>query len=384
MFSPQNRYLGAGLVSNINYTTGVITLYNGSDEYATPTGSSYLLLPGYKVCFSQTTTEYANFATTTGVDSTTAGYSAINLTATRTNLISEVLIEDVKVSNFHTGLRLGNNLFTYINRFWGFSCSFASAATAFPGDSRDGVQSGIFLQGFYDTDPGNSGETNTFENSAYRATLFGYYGVESSAAIDDIRADHTVHGFYFQDDLETQINQMLTDNTVSHALIIGPNFSTSSRIDVHIADLQIRNINSSSYSANTTNLSFAIYTWGDNNQFLIDALSVVRFGSVDYFDAVFEITGIGNRIVSDNLFTSAGATNLFSASSTSFPMIVADTRTSGTIDKYIGGTNQFGVDATTSATQLPIRINYNGTFKRVEVGAVDSGGVGYRLLRITN
>lgn len=42
------------------------------------------------------------------------------------------------------------------------------------------------------------------------------------------------------------------------------------------------------------------------------------------------------------------------------------------------------VDSTTSSTLLPIWINYNGTLKQVQVGAADSGGAGYRLLRITN
>ena len=40
-------------------------------------------------------------------------------------------------------------------------------------------------------------------------------------------------------------------------------------------------------------------------------------------------------------------------------------------------------DETVSSTLLPMWINYNGTLKQVQVGASDSGGTGFRLLRIT-
>jgi hypothetical protein len=45
---------------------------------------------------------------------------------------------------------------------------------------------------------------------------------------------------------------------------------------------------------------------------------------------------------------------------------------------------QFRISSGTSAGAVPIWVNYNGTLKQVEVGAADSGGAGYRILRITN
>lgn len=47
-------------------------------------------------------------------------------------------------------------------------------------------------------------------------------------------------------------------------------------------------------------------------------------------------------------------------------------------------TERVRFDSTSDPTLLPVWINYNGTLKQVQVGAADSGGVGYRMLRITN
>jgi hypothetical protein len=48
------------------------------------------------------------------------------------------------------------------------------------------------------------------------------------------------------------------------------------------------------------------------------------------------------------------------------------------------GTLSMQMDTSTTATQTGLRLDYNGTMRRVEVGAADSGGVGYRMLRILN
>lgn len=61
----------------------------------------------------------------------------------------------------------------------------------------------------------------------------------------------------------------------------------------------------------------------------------------------------------------------------------AATTASGTTAQSTVEVGRF--DSTTaSATLTPLWINYNGTLKQVEVGAADSGGTGFRLLRITN
>lgn len=46
--------------------------------------------------------------------------------------------------------------------------------------------------------------------------------------------------------------------------------------------------------------------------------------------------------------------------------------------------DKFAVDGNDSSTVTAMLVSFNGTLKRVEVGAADSGGAGYRLLRITN
>lgn len=46
--------------------------------------------------------------------------------------------------------------------------------------------------------------------------------------------------------------------------------------------------------------------------------------------------------------------------------------------------DEFVVNLNMGATFLPIQANYNGTLKSLQVGATDSGGSGYRMVRISN
>lgn len=359
-FSPtENRYLGAGLVTGINYSTGVITLAAESDEYATPSGGSYLLTPGCSVCFSSTITEQSAFANVTGVDSTTAGYCGINLKGITTAPISEVAFDNLKIRNFHTGIRLGNQTTTYINRVYVNACSFAGIASAFPGYSRDGIQSNILIQGFYGRDPGSSVETQTFDNAPYRRTLYGYYGMESSSAVDDIRVDHAVRGFYFDSMTESQINQLLVDSPASHAVVIGYNFNGFlNRTTARIGDLQIRNIGSASDVVTTTNPWYAIYTWGDRNQIEIDVLSVSKSGNVKYFDAIFKSVGANNRIAVDNMYSTGGATTTY-ASSTEYPVVAAETADVATLRRHVEGAVKETVTATLTTISNPLTTTGN-------------------------
>lgn len=47
-------------------------------------------------------------------------------------------------------------------------------------------------------------------------------------------------------------------------------------------------------------------------------------------------------------------------------------------------TERVRIDSTLDTTTLPLWLNFNGTMKQVQVGAADSGGAGFRMLRISN
>ena len=55
------------------------------------------------------------------------------------------------------------------------------------------------------------------------------------------------------------------------------------------------------------------------------------------------------------------------------------------LECFAGGGERFRVDGSSGAgTQSPVWLALNGTMKRIDVGAVDSGGAGYRMLTVLN
>lgn len=50
----------------------------------------------------------------------------------------------------------------------------------------------------------------------------------------------------------------------------------------------------------------------------------------------------------------------------------------------VNGAEKIRIDTTNDAVSAPIQINFAGTFKTVQLGAADSGGAGYKLMRVVN
>jgi hypothetical protein len=387
-FSSENKYIGAGLVVGMNTGTGVINLYPGSDWYATATNASYLLSTGYKVCFSSDATESASFKTTTGRDSTTAGYSGINVKATSAGfLVSDVALEDLYVRRFHTGIRLGNVLITKVNRVRGNTCTFATIASAFPGDTRDGLYSQDYFQGFWSDEPGMQSETITFDNNIYRRTLFGWYGVESSGNVEAVTADHCGIGFLFKDCLETRVGTMLVDNPGIAGVVLAGGITSGDRPQIEIGEIQIRNGNEASMVPTTSNPFYAISSAAVNSTAYIHGLSVVQFGTDRFFTSCFNFPFTTQCDVGF-LWSFDGATSrtLNSGTMASYPKI-AHARIDGNQWKSYSQGNEV-LSVTGTGISSPVALTLSGAYdlsvaagktliKGNGYNGIDSIGVGF-------
>lgn len=54
------------------------------------------------------------------------------------------------------------------------------------------------------------------------------------------------------------------------------------------------------------------------------------------------------------------------------------------VQNYIGGTHQAGIEEPGAADETALMLRMDGTLQRVTVGADDSGGTGFRYLRVPN
>lgn len=358
-FTNNNQYLGAGLVETINYSTGAITLRQYSDHYATDSAASQLLSVGYKVCFSSSLTESASFKVTTGVDSTTAGYNGISIRATNPVWLTTGLrFNNLRIYDFHTGIRNGNVVFNFYRDIWINNCAFAALASAFPGDSRDNLFDSVFIQGFYLKDPSTT--ASTLENDVFQRTHWGIYGLDSSGNYDQVTVDHTVNGVYVEECLETRVDQILLDNPTVHGIVFGAGFGAARRPQTEWNSVMIRNGNEASKVPTITSPSYALHCFGTNVTAYFGSLSVLPFGTSRYFDALINNTADNNFVI-DQLFNTEGITGgtLYSASTTTwFPVINAYHQTNRKVTKHVDG-NEVET-ALNSSMQRKMMLSYWG------------------------
>jgi len=158
-FAADGAYLGSGRV----YTTAAsatpgqttITLQTGSDVYTSVNGSSGgLLTTSAKVVFAPRVTD--EISTTPFNDPSLAGSCAISLKNTRGGVGGVLDIDNVYMTRFHTGLRIGPGLLggaSSISDITTQNCRFAGIAFPRPPNTADMFFTGqIYTSGYYATD----------------------------------------------------------------------------------------------------------------------------------------------------------------------------------------------------------------------------------------
>ncbi len=372
-FTSENKYAGAGLVVNRDTGTGAIDLMPFTDTYATVTNSSYLLTSGFKVCFAEVTTETASFKTTTGIDSSKAGYNGINVYSDSVGkLVTKLRIKNVQMWHWHTGIRLGNVLANTIEDSWIGACSFAGIAGAFPGDNRDDIFSNMFIQGYYSRSNTGTTETLVLENTAYRKNLWGIYGLPSAGNMEMISLDNNVNALFVKDCLETKVGALHIDGSNGAGILFGGGNTSVEKAQSHFDHVVIRNMNSSLYSLvgpPASNPFYAIDVFGANSASDIENLEVLQFGSVRYYNAVFNAP-VAHRISVDSLYTFSGATNLFSTTTTSFPPIANLRLSNSKLATSVGGVTNITYEPALVSAEIPLRAA--STFNSVGAADFDS------------
>lgn len=357
-FTSEKKYAGAGLVVNRNTGTGAIDLMPYTDTYATVTNNSYLLSAGWTVCFAENTTETAGYKTTTGIDSSMAGYNGIHLESDSVNkLVTKLRFNNLRLWHWHTAIRMGNTLANTLQDIWIGTASFAGIAGAFPGDNRDDILNNIFIQGYWLRSNNTVPETLILENQSFRKTLWGYYGLTSSGNMEVTTLDNTVNGLFVKDCLETKVGALHIDGPMQVGIWFGGGLTDVDRSQTTFGSVVMRNINLASdllVGPAALNPYYAINVFGTANSASINQLDVTKFGANNrYYNAAFHAP-VANGIHVNNLYTVAGATNMFSSGTTHFPSIGNYRESPSVMRPIVGGVSPMRLEAAQFTASVPM------------------------------
>jgi len=224
-YTSESKYVGHGVATNINYTTGAVTLHRGFDQFATLSSTDYLSA-GWYATFSPKVTAYDDRSVAISViDPSAAGWCGISMESTTnlTGIVASVMnpvIKNVFIRGFHAGIRSGIGLAPHTQEVWITGCNFAGVCAAFGGYSYDWNMSQSFLQGFYsDWNANTHPETLTLKNKAYRYQAYGIYGLDTTGMLGDLTLDHNVNGAYMPHGADTHIPSILVDGAIGYGLI---------------------------------------------------------------------------------------------------------------------------------------------------------------------
>jgi hypothetical protein len=371
-YSSLNKYCGYGVITNINYGTGLITLMTGSDNYATPTNSGGILTNTMKVCFSQVVTESSAFSTETFIDGATAGTSGIYVTSTdAASVSSKILLENLNIYGFHCGLRLGSVLLPKLSKIETKFCAYAGYADANPGNVRDGSLNDVFVFGKYqpnfNSNEGGTTETVTYDNPGFRAPAYGFYGGIASGEMITCAVNFCVNGAYFKNLAATRILSLLLEGIPGPALWLDGSKFGSANFTATFTDLDIRTLS-------TNDVPYPTLTSWTNRPAIYYKNSGVGAPSYTFTTAniqrlasTHQLFDVGIQLVNSDgqfSFMSIGSTNGISGNMLGFGSAVP-----AMMGRFgVNGTSGYGVQA--------------NTFQVLGVTYLQNSGAG-NLLRMT-
>lgn len=212
IFTSENRFAGHAVIQSINYTTGQLTVATGYDNYATLSGASGLLTPGWKICFPTVGT--LGESSTNRLDNTSGGYAAIKCIGSGFRRI-----KNCNFINLHCGIRLGSSLVVETQNLWAYGLSLSLVAQAWLDQGADDSHIRYYNQGAYFVDYGLSPESLTLTDTEYRRCAFGMFGVRSRAQISQLTADGCVTGLIQYSGYQQNFVQTLLDYPVKTAIL---------------------------------------------------------------------------------------------------------------------------------------------------------------------
>jgi hypothetical protein len=405
-YTSENKYAGFGIVSNINFSTGVCTLLDNTDLYATlASATNGLLTVGWKACFSPSVTETSDQGSITRIDPFSAGYAGISFEG-QGGVNYEGGADSVNIRGFHAGIRLGPVVGHRIHHTWTKMNSFAGIGTAFSGKSYDLSMGDIQTQGFYEDSYPEVPETLALTNRLYRYTGYGLYGIDTTGQINDVTADHDVIGMYLPWNSDTIFGQVHIEGPSLHGIWFDGSFwggVASQGPERTHGTIQTLNVRSHSSLLNNPPMPntpgrkrYAIYGAYQNNagyapRWRIDNLNVgdhtLNTVPSNRFDAIFHADNSNVRISVGHLDTRSGATNIYSsATQTRFTPIALGYAEEGRykldaqFDEMLGGASadQYRTDnATKQFRMLGVRYDTDSQEYGSLLGFFDDGSERY-------
>lgn len=405
-YTSENKYAGFGIVSNINFSTGLCTLLDNTDAYATlASNTNGYLTVGWKACFSPAVTERSDGGDITRIDPFSAGYSAVSIEG-QGGVNYEGSVENINVRGFHAGVRLGPVVAHRIHHVWTKMNVFAGIGTAFSGKQYDLSMGDIQVQGFYEDSYPEVPETLVLTNNLYRYTAYGLYGIDTTGQINDVTADHDVIGAYLPWNSDTIFGQIHIEGPSLHGLWLDGSFwggTASQGPERTHGIIQTLNIRSHSSLLNNPPMPnppgrkrYAIYGTYQNNagyapRWRIDTLNVgdhtLNTVLSNRFDAIFHADNSNVRVSLGHLDTRSGATNIYSSTTqTRFTPVALGYTEEGRykldvqFDEMLGGasTNQYRQDnATKQFRMLGVRYDTDSTDYGAMLGWLDDGSERY-------
>lgn len=318
IFSSENRFVGHAVIQSVNAGTGQINIATGYDNYATLTGASGLLTPGWRVCFATSGTQGNNPANR--LDNTGGGYAAIKILGSGFRRI-----RDCNFISWHVGIRLGSCIGIETQNLWAYGCSLSLMAQAWLDSGADDQHIRYYNQGTYFPDYGLAAESLSITDIEYRRCAFGLFGLRSRAQYSQTTSDSCVHGLVQYSGFQQIFSQTLIDVALKAAVlsINGSSLSTG----IQFNDLQI-----SAYRNGYTLPTYITYPGGSRdaivavgtswtNSIVIGSLSVIRWPSAssanDWANLVYA-TGV-NTVRIAQFIPGTGYTAISSAGN--YPLI---------------------------------------------------------------
>jgi len=268
-YTSESKYVGYGIASNINYTTGLVDLHANFDHFATLSTTDNLST-NWSAVFSPSVTAYDDRGVAiTAIDPSAAGYCGISFESSAPALKSVMnpVVQNVYIRGFHAGIRSSIALAPRTTKVWVNANKFAGIAACFGGYSYDWMMIETMAQGFYsdwnaDTHP----ETLVLKNKAYRYQAYGIYGLDTTGSLGDLILDHNVNGGFLHHGADTHANWILVDGAVGHGLIFDSS-RFGNRVHFNLPAVGIRSW--STYDVTNFNkpagkISYALYAVGKN------------------------------------------------------------------------------------------------------------------------
>ena len=217
-YDNQGRWLGSGRIESVNTVTGQVTLTTDRDVYSTVGGS--LLRTSDKVVFSPVIAQESTITNFT--DPASAGPCGFYLKCSYAGVGYAMEIDNVLVSNFHVGVRVGPGILERrVKNLKLQACKFAGVCFPRESNSTDSPWLGFtYLNGNYRSDY-EATFSNSITNISLSNTMAGFYGLGALDRVESLLVEGCA---YAQLAIIRGLSQHITfayfDLCVRHGLVL--------------------------------------------------------------------------------------------------------------------------------------------------------------------